>query len=58
MGVLRNLFRVASICFLPLGPKPPENQTTSGVRNTRVIRGSADGWDCLGPGTTPAILFK
>ena len=34
------------------------NQTTSGVKNTRVIRGSADGWDYLGPGTTPAILFK
>ena len=31
---------------------------TPGVIDMCIRKGSADGWDCLGPGTTPAIFFK
>ena len=34
------------------------NQTVPGVIKIRIGRGGADGWDCLGPGTTLAILFE
>ena len=33
-------------------------QMTPGVIDMRIGRESADGWDCLGQGTTPEIFFK
>ena len=33
-------------------------QMTPGMIDMCIRKGSADGWDCLGPGTTPAIFFK